>query len=242
MSMVLKSVQDGTAIVTLNRPEKRNALTPEMAGLLARTLESAAEEANVILLQGAGKSFCAGADLNSVNALTSENDIRAHAEATGALFHTLGNLPVPVIAVVTGHALGAGCGLVTLCDMAVAAPDAKLGYPEIGHGILPALVTPPLVRAVGKRRAFQILTRKTPLNAREALETGLIAEIAVDPDAVAQEIARHLATAAPGQVAAFKALLTLCASAPDEESDRAALKANIADRLLRTRRASEPEN
>ena len=239
MTLVLKAVEDGIARITLNRPDKRNALSSELVAELTRSLKSAAGEVRVILLCGAGKSFCAGADLTAVGGLQSETEIRAHAEATGTLFRTLGQLPVPTIAVVTGHALGAGCGLVSLCDLAIAEPAAQLGYPEFRHGILPALVTPPLVRAVGKRRAFQILTRSSSLTAEEAHALGLIGEIAEDPEAVALRHARHLTKAAPCQVAALKTLLDLCANDPDGQSDPAAIEANIEDRLVRTRSPSK---
>ncbi|MDX2484977.1 MAG: enoyl-CoA hydratase/isomerase family protein [Pseudodonghicola sp.] len=238
MSVVQQSVQDGVGYVTLNRPDKRNALNSELIAALTLALKSVAQEAKVIVLQGAGKSFCAGADLKEVAGLRSQADIRGHAEATGALFHMLGNLPVPTIAAVTGHALGAGCGLVSLCDLAVAAPEAKLGYPEFGHGILPALVTPPLVRAVGKRRALQILTRDTAMSADDALAMGLISEVAADPQTAAVHTARHLAATPPGQVVAFKALLDHCVNTEQTEGERAAIEANISDRLIRMANAS----
>lgn len=242
MSVVQHSIKDGIGYVTLNRPDRRNALNSELIAALTLTLARIAQEAKVIVLQGAGKSFCAGADLKEVAGLRSQADIRGHAEATGALFRVLGNLAIPTIAVVTGHALGAGCGLVSLCDLAVAAPDAKLGYPEFGHGILPALVTPPLVRAVGKRRALQILTRDSAMTADDALAVGLISEVVTDPQTAAVHSARHLAATPPGQVAALKALLDHCADTEQTEGDRAAIEANISDRLIRMAKASGLDN
>ncbi|MEB8386488.1 enoyl-CoA hydratase/isomerase family protein [Rhodobacteraceae bacterium KMM 6894] len=233
MSVVLSDICDGIATVTLNRPEKRNALSPELVKALTSTLLDMAQTARVIVLRGAGKSFCAGADLGSVGHLETVAEFRAHATATGLLLQTIEGLTIPVIAAVQGHALGAGCGLVSACDLVVASPDAQFGYPELGHGMLPALVVPPLVRAVGKRQAFRLLTCKTRFTSDDALACGLISEIAAPPENTAQKIAQQLSSARAGQLSNLKTLIAQCDATRSGDANRAAIEANIADRLAR---------
>ena len=233
MTVVLSDISDGIATITLNRPDKRNALSPDLVAALTAALADAAQTARVILLLGAGKSFCAGADLKAVAHLKARADIRAHAEATGKLFQTIDDLPIPIIAAVQGHALGAGCGLVSLCDLVVAAPEAQFGYPELGHGMLPALVTPPLVRAVGKRQAFRLLAHTSKFNSEHALDVGLISEIAPSPEETAAAIARGLASARAGQLSKLKTAIRQCDAQSKSATNQAAIEANIADRLTR---------
>jgi methylglutaconyl-CoA hydratase len=171
--------------LTLNRPDKRNALSGALIDALATGIADAELDSNVrvVCLRGAGKDFCAGADLrellDSADHSLAENE--ADALKLGRLFLALRSLPKPVVAVVQGRALAGGAGLATACDLVVAAESASIGYPEIRRGFVPAMVTTMLRRLVGERVAFDLIATGRVLSASEALELGLISRVVQDP-------------------------------------------------------------
>lgn len=168
----------GVAIVTLSRPEKRNALDRAMIDSLVEAFERARvdDDARVVLLAAAGRDFCAGADLAQLQSLidATYEEQRADAGALGDLFVRMRRLPKPILAAVHGNALAGGAGLATACDIVLAADDARLGYPEIHLGFVPAMVMAMLVRSVGEKRAFELVATGRRIDAEEALRLGLV--------------------------------------------------------------------
>jgi methylglutaconyl-CoA hydratase len=158
---VLYSVDQGVARITLNRPEKRNALDDEMIAGIRRGLgESANDESvHLVLIIGAGNDFCAGADLAAVEQLSHETVMENVADARhlGDLFLKMRRHPRPIIAAVRGRALAGGCGIATAADFVLAAESAQFGYPEIKIGFVPAMVMAILRRSVSEKRALESL-------------------------------------------------------------------------------------
>ncbi len=173
-------VTDAGAIrtVALHRPERRNAMTPEMQDELISALEeTAASRCRVLVLTGAGNSFCSGLDLAALRAARGSADYRADAERTARLFLALRDLPVPTIAAVRGPAIAGGTGLAMLCDFTLAAPDAKFGFTEVRIGFIPALVSIFLSLQIGDKRSRDLLLAGRIFGADEALRLGLVNEI-----------------------------------------------------------------
>lgn len=178
---ILYSVSEGIARVTLNRPEKRNALDAQMIAELKDAL-AAAMDTRVVLLRGAGADFCSGADLA---ALSRENGILeglAYARSIGELFVQMRRHPRPIVAAVTGRALAGGCGLATACDIVLAAESAQFGYPEVNIGLVPAIVMAILRRSVPEKRAFELIAGGEAIGAPAALEAGLINRVFPDTE------------------------------------------------------------
>ena len=206
------TLADGVLTLTLDRPEKRNALSAAMVEALHVALERADldAEARVVVLRGAGKDFCAGADLDEL--LASADLTLAENEATalrlGALFGRMRALPKPVLAVVQGRALAGGAGLVTACDIAVAGAGAELGYPEIQRGFVPAMVMTLLRRAAGEKAALDLVLTGRLLGAEEARGIGLMSRVVPDAelDREAAALARTLAATSPSALALTKQL------------------------------------
>ena len=169
---------DRVAVVTLARPEKRNALDPETVADLEQALAAAEADDRVaaILLTGEGRDFCAGADLAHIERTLdmSRAELEQDALAMGRLFLHMRRLPKTIVAAVQGNALAGGAGLATACDVVLAADDANFGYPEIHIGFVPAMVMTMLVRAVGEKRAFALVASGHRIGAREAVEQGLV--------------------------------------------------------------------
>lgn len=176
--VVLYSVDGAVARITLNRPEKRNALNDAVIAGLKQGLRDAASDKHVrvIVISGAGKDFCSGADLSAIQkiagASVAENsdDARSLME----LLLLIRQVPVPVVAAVSGRALAGGCGLATACDVVLAAPSARFGYPEVKIGFVPAMVMAILRRNVSEKRAFELITRGDEIGADQAKEIGLV--------------------------------------------------------------------
>lgn len=149
-------------VLTMNRPEKHNALNTELTTRLLEALQDADRDADVhaLVLTGNGKSFCAGADTSEFSALVPENAqaVDQRADLTMNLHLVFSKISKPVVAAVKGNALGGGAGLALACDMTVVAEDVRLGYPELRHGILPAIVMSNLVRQLGRKDAFELVT------------------------------------------------------------------------------------
>jgi methylglutaconyl-CoA hydratase len=183
---VLVSRADGLARVTLNRPEKRNALNAELVRELKAALRAldADPEVRVIALEGAGQDFCSGADLSALRVIAEagvmENlaDVRELAE----LFVLPRTLRKPVVAAVRGRALAGGCGLATACDLVLAAESAQFGYPEVAIGFVPAMVMAMLRRNVGEKRAFELIVGAHRIGAAEAERMGLVNRVFPDAE------------------------------------------------------------
>ena len=169
---------EAVAVVTLTRPEKRNALDPETIAEIEEALAAAEADTRVsaILLAAEGRDFCAGADLEHIERTVDmpRADLEEDALVLGRLFIHMRRLPKPIVAAVQGNALAGGAGLATACDLVVASDDALFGYPEVHIGFVPAMVMTMLVRAVGEKRAFALVALGNRIGAREALEQGLV--------------------------------------------------------------------
>ena len=177
-------VASGVATLTLNRPEKRNALNGELVEALGLGLARAGddEEARVVVITGAGKDFCAGADLaelQRISRMSAEGNL-ADARSLGAIFVAMRRLSKPVVAVVRGRALAGGCGLATACDLVLAHEGAAFGYPEVHLGFVPAMVMAVLRRKVTEGRAFDLAARGHRIDAAEARRVGLVNEVFPD--------------------------------------------------------------
>ncbi len=200
----------GILKLTLNRPEKRNALNSPLVEALNESLERAEldTDVRVVTIRGAGKDFCAGADLAellaSVDCSPEEN--AAQAQCLGDVFVKIRHLSKAVVAVVTGRALAGGCGLATACDMVLAHESASFGYPEVRRGFVPAMVMAMLRRAVGEKAAFDLVGTGKLLTATEALQVGLVSRV-YSADGFEDSVDRLLssmATASSSAVALIK--------------------------------------
>jgi methylglutaconyl-CoA hydratase len=175
---ILYSVSDSIARITLNRPEKRNALNDELLGALKDSLALAAEdeEVRVVLITGAGTDFCSGADLAALDRSADAGvlDHLATAHELADVFLAMRHHPKPIVAAVRGRAFAGGCGLATACDIVLAADSAQFGYPEVKIGFIPAMVMAILRRSVSEKRAFELLTTGDPIGTVHAFNIGLI--------------------------------------------------------------------
>jgi methylglutaconyl-CoA hydratase len=182
MSELLISEEDSILFLTLNRPDKRNALNDSLIGHLQAALSSVDETIAAVVIRGAGKDFCSGADLSSLQKIanaTYEENLEDAAQLAD-LFDLIRNLPVPVIAAVHGRALAGGCGLATACDLVVATESARFGYPEVKIGFVPAIVTAILRRNVSEKQAFELITRGFEFDSATANQLGLVNQICGD--------------------------------------------------------------
>ena len=182
--MILYSVNDAVARITLNRPEKRNALNDELIAEIKRGLKQASDDETVraVVISGAGKDFCSGADLSALQkiAQASMNDNAEDARSLLNLFVQIRQIRVPVVAAVKGRALAGGCGLATACDLVLASETARFGYPEVKIGFVPAMVLAILRRNVSEKRAFELITRGEEIDAAHAKEIGLVNQVFSD--------------------------------------------------------------
>lgn len=178
MAELLKSDQGAVRILTLNRPEKRNALNDTLVNALKDAIRDADkdEDLRAVVIRGAGKDFCSGADLSALqkiaNASYEEN--LEDAGNLAELFSLIRNCRVPVIAAVHGRALAGGCGLATGCDIVLATETARFGYPEVKIGFVPAIVMAILRRNLGEKLSFELVTQGFEFTAAEAKELGLV--------------------------------------------------------------------
>ena len=211
---VLLVERDGcVATLILHRPERRNALCPELADALIEAAERLAADGAVraAVLTGSGDSFCAGADLASLKALREAalEENRRDSSRFLRLFRTLATFPKPLVAAVNGPALAGGCGLATCCDVILASPSATFGYPEVRVGFVAAMVLVLLARQLGDRRARELLLSAAPIAAEEAVRIGLASRLC-EAGALREEaaaLAAKLARGAPGALALTKELL-----------------------------------
>jgi methylglutaconyl-CoA hydratase len=210
---ILYAVEGPIARITLNRPQKRNALDGLLIGELRAALREAEADGGlrVVALQGAGKDFCAGADLDALRRSMESSPVENVEEARrlADLFLALRRHRLPVVALVEGNALAGGCGLATACDVILAAESARFGYPEVNLGFLPAMVMAILRRSVSERRAFEWIVSGRIFSAGEAAAAGLVNHVYADA-AFADEAAanvRMLASKSASAVTLAKRLL-----------------------------------
>ena len=199
--------------ITLNRPERRNAMTAEMQTELIRAFEeSATGTTRVLILTGAGEAFCSGLDLSELQSMQSKTpaDHRADAERIARLFLTLRDLPIPTIAAVHGPAIAGGTGLAMACDFTLATPTSKFGFTEVRIGFVPALVSAFLALQVGEKRARDLLLTGRLFEAPEAHHLGLVNELVPHSElmARARALAATLLANSPQSLKATKQLLT----------------------------------
>ena len=181
---VLYQVDGAIARITLNRPEKRNALNEALVAGLKSSLRQANDDAaiRVVVLSGAGPDFCSGADLAALQKI-SEASVAENvddARSLMELFMLMRQVKVPIVAAVRGRALAGGCGLASACDIVLASTNARFGYPEVKIGFVPAMVMAILRRNVSEKRAFELITRGAEISAEEAMRLGLINQILTD--------------------------------------------------------------
>jgi methylglutaconyl-CoA hydratase len=203
----------GIATLTLNRPDKRNAISYELIDDLLRALDEVkTSAAQVFILTGAGKAFCSGMDLDNLKALTgrsSEQNLE-DTQKMASLFRSLYDFPKPTIAAVNGPAIAGGTGIATLCDFTLAVPDAKFGYTEVRIGFVPAIVSTFLLGQVGEKIARDLLLTGRLFGAEEAFRIGLINEIVPAEKLLdrARELAAQLIENSPTSLAYTKRLLS----------------------------------
>jgi enoyl-CoA hydratase/carnithine racemase len=176
MSTLLVEDRGAVRILTMNRPEKRNALNLDLTRALLDALRAAdaAEAVGAVVLTGAGQGFCAGADLAEFKDLRDSTAADERAELTMNLHLVFSRISKPIVTAVNGAAMGGGAGLAIAGDLALMAEGAKLGYPETRHGIVAAIVMANLVRQVGRKAAFELVALGEPIDAARALELGMV--------------------------------------------------------------------
>ncbi len=226
------------ATITLNRPDKRNAISYELIeNLLAALDEVANSSALVLVLTGAGKAFCSGMDLEDLKALVGRSPEQGlkDSEIMARLFRSLYDFPRPTIAAVNGAAIAGGCGLATLCDFTVAVPDAKFGYTEVRIGFVPAIVSTFLLRQVGEKHARDLLLTGRIVGAEEAHRIGLINEIVSEENLIprARELASQVMENSPVSLECTKRLLSDHARLELDAQIRSAVHENAAIRATR---------
>ena len=184
MSEILTIQENSIFIITLNRPEKRNALNDALINDLKVALREADknETLRAIVIKGTGKDFCSGADLSALQKI-SESDVLENwddAQNLMELFALIRKIKIPIVAAVHGRALAGGCGLATACDIVLASKTARFGYPEVKIGFVPAIVTAILRRNVSEKRAFELITQGFEFSSEDAREIGLINRVLAD--------------------------------------------------------------
>jgi methylglutaconyl-CoA hydratase len=200
------------ATVTLNRPEKRNAISFELVEEIHHALHDAQKSsAHIMILTGAGAAFCSGMDLDNLREITThtEEENLADSGRMAHMFRALYDFPKVTIAAVNGAAIAGGCGLATLCDFTLASAEAKFGYTEARIGFVPAIVSTFLLRQVGEKRARDLLLTGRIIDAAEAFHIGLVNEVVEAQNLLtrANELAQTLAANSPASLLATKRLL-----------------------------------
>jgi methylglutaconyl-CoA hydratase len=225
------ALSGGVATITLNRPEKRNAISFELIGDLVGALDEVAKsDAIVLILIGAGKAFCSGLDLENLKALlgrTREQNIE-DSRTMVQLFRSLYEFPKVTIAAVNGPAIAGGTGLALLCDFTLAVPEAKFGYTEVRIGFVPAIVSTFLLRQVGEKQARDLLLTGRIFDAEEAVRLGLVNEIVPAENLMsrAHELASLLMQNSPNSLRATKTLLNNHARVELDQQIEAAIREN----------------
>jgi methylglutaconyl-CoA hydratase len=227
MSGKLKQIRRGSLLeLRLNRPEVRNALDEELISELREAVQSAGEDAGLrfVLLSGEGKSFCAGADIGYMQRLSGfgHEENLADARALSGLFEAISGCPRPVIARVQGAAIGGGVGLVAAADVVVAAEGTKFGLTEARLGILPAVISPFVLRRLGPGASRTLFLTTEIFTTQKALRLGLVDEVAPleELDAAVETVLKNLRLGGPEAQAACKRLLDEISALPFDEAVR----------------------
>ena len=237
--MLLTENRGAVRLLTMNRPEKRNALNMALTQLLIDALRAAEADENVrsIVLTGAGPAFCAGADLSEFKDLTPANQplVERRAELTMDLHGIFLRLSKPVVTAINGAAMGGGAGLALAGDVAIMAETARLGYPEVKHGIVAAVVMANLVRNVGRKAAFELVATGEPVDAARACALGLVNRVAAPEKLMddALETAQKFAAVAPQAMAATKTLFYRALDLPFDQALEAGRETNMRMRAFR---------
>ncbi|MGA2001953.1 MAG: enoyl-CoA hydratase-related protein [Terriglobales bacterium] len=225
----------GIATITLNRPDKRNAISYDLIAELLRALDEVkTSPARVLILTGAGKAFCSGMDLDDLKSLigrTPEQSLEDTRTMVN-LFRSLYEFPKPTIAAVNGAAVAGGTGLALLCDFTLAAPEAKFGYTEVRIGFVPAIVSTFLLRQAGEKIARDLLLTGRIFDAEEAFRIGLLTQIVPQERLMdrARELAQQVMENSPTSLTYTKRLLTDHARAELDLQIEAAVRENAAIR------------
>jgi len=232
---VVTESDNGVQTITMNRPEKRNALCPLLIDELTQALKEAAVcDCGVVILTGAGPAFCSGLDMEHLEAVTAStpDEHRRDAENLALVLRTLYDFPKPIIAAVNGPAIAGGMALATIPDFTLASPEAKFGYTEVRVGFVPAVVATFLIRQVGELRTRELLLSGRILKAHEALQLGLVTQIVEQSDllASARALAQSLLLNSPQAMQAIKCLLSKHAKRRLDEEIEDAIKANASQR------------
>src|SRR5437868_1588766 len=219
------------ATITLNRPEKRNAISFELISDLMRALDGVARSsARVLIITGAGKAFCSGMDLENLKALIGRSPEQSLEDSRTMvrLFRTIYEFPKVTIAAVNGAAIAGGTGLALLCDFTLAIPEAKFGYTEVRIGFVPAIVSTFLLRQVGEKQARDLLLTGRLFDAEEAARLGLVNEIVPIESLMhrARALAAQLIGNSPASLRATKQLLSAHARAELDAQIESAVKEN----------------
>jgi methylglutaconyl-CoA hydratase len=218
------------AKITLNRPDKRNAINTCMIAELQTALDNIEKShSRVVIVTGAGAAFCAGMDLEMLSAIAKQSPAENQEDSRriAKLLRRWWSFPRPMIAAVNGAAYAGGCGLATLCDFTLASPDAKFGYTEVKIGFLPAIVSVFLTRQIGDKRSRDLLLTGRIIDAAEAKEFGMVTAVipAEHLEDRALALAADLIAASPSSLTRAKALLTTAAAAGiDQDLERAILE------------------
>jgi methylglutaconyl-CoA hydratase len=234
-STIQLTYDSGIATITLDRPEKRNAISFELIDDLLRALDEVAKsEALVLIVTGAGKAFCSGMDLDNLKALLGRSPEQNLQDSRSMvqLFRSLYEFPKATIAAVNGAAIAGGTGLALLCDFTLAVPEAKFGYTEVRIGFVPAIVSTFLLRQVGEKQARDLLLTGRLFGAEEAVRMGLVREIVPGESlmARARDLAATLMKNSPASLKATKQLLSDHARAELDAQIEAAVRENAAIR------------
>ncbi|HET7042781.1 MAG TPA: enoyl-CoA hydratase/isomerase family protein [Gemmatimonadales bacterium] len=242
--MLATQLDAGILTLTLDRPDKRNALSAALIEALHQGLERAEldGEVRVVALKGAGKDFCAGADLEELLASVDRDPAETAASALrlGAIFQRIRALPKPVVSVVQGRAVAGGCGLATACDLVLASDSAQFGYPEIQRGFVPAMVMALLVRQVGEKRALDLTGTGRLLSAAEAYQMGLVTSVISTPDfgPRTSDLLKELSAVSPTAYALTKQLCYAQDGLPFDDAIKLGARINAMSRATPDFRAS----
>ena len=234
--MIVYQLQDGIARITLNRPEKRNALNPELINGLKNALaQSTGGDVRVVLIAGAGADFCSGADLAGLDRTAGESvlDHLETARELAGVFLLMRRHPRPIVAAVRGRALAGGCGVATACDLILANESAQFGYPEVKIGFVPAMVMAILRRSVSEKRAFELITTGEIITAAQAHAVGMINRVYPDAefDTRVEEYVAALASRSSSAVSLSKNLLYHMDGMTFEAAIEAGVHANALARM-----------
>ncbi len=237
MDKIRLDFEPPSALITLNRPQVRNALSLDLIASFHTALDQVQQRDDVaaVIVTGEGTAFCGGADLRVLRDMTAQSaeQARRHSEALMNFFHRVYEFPKAVIAAVNGPAIGGGCGLASVCDIVLAAEDAVFGYTESKIGFVPALVAVFLVRICGEKKARELLLTGRLFSAEEAQEIGLVNDLVAKESLLqkARELAEEISRNSPISVKLTKELMSDLQGLSLKEGLRVALQLNT---LIRT--------